>query len=439
MRILVIGGVAAGMSAASQARRRRPDAEIVVLEKGAHVSYGACGMPYNLADPARRMDDLVVISAEKFREERRIDVRTGVEALGIDTLARVVRTRGGDLAYDALVIATGALAVRPRVPGVDLPGVFTLRDLADGESIKRFVAEARPKRAVIVGAGYIGLEMAEALRALGLEVSLLEREPQVLPGYEPAIVEAAAAALRRAGVQVETGAAVEAIEPGLSVRTARGARPADLVLLAIGVRPNVALAKEAGIALGESGAIAVDDGQRTSAPGVFAAGDCAEARHVVAGRPAWVPLGTTANKQGKVAGANAAGADERFGGIAGTAGFKLFDVEVGRTGLGLAEAKRLGFDAVAAVSRHRSRGHAYPGSKEIATVVIADRATRRLLGAQMAGGDVVAKRIDTFATALHAGFTVDQVEQLDLAYAPPFAPVYDPVLIAASVAVKALG
>lgn len=317
--------------------------------------------------------------------------------------------------------------------------MFFLRELADGAAMKRFLAEAAPRRAVIVGAGYIGMEMAEALRTRELDVVVLEKMDQILPGFASPIVDEVRRELVRNDVRIETGVAITGIqraERGLSVALDRGMIQADLVLVSVGVRPNAALAEAAGIALGDTGAIAVDDRMRTSAAGVWAAGDCAEARHLVAGRPAWIPLGTTANKQGKVAGANAAGADERFGGIVGSAAFKVFDLEVGRTGLGAAEAARAGIAAVAAASTHRSRGHGYPGPKILTSVVVAERGSGRLLGAQMAGGEGITGRIDVYATALTSGMTVDQVEQLDLAYAPPLAPVYDPILIAAGVAAK---
>jgi NADPH-dependent 2,4-dienoyl-CoA reductase/sulfur reductase-like enzyme len=457
-RIVVIGGVAAGMSAASQARRRRPDADVVVVERGPHVSYGACGLPYNIEDPSRPIDDLVVLTPERFRSERHIDVRTRHEGLAIDTAARTVRVRdlatGGQytLPYDSLVIATGASASRPPVPGLDRPGVFVLRELTDGAAIKAHLSAARPVRAVIVGAGYIGMEMAEALTRRGLEVTVVEKLGQAVPGYEPAIARRVSEELAHHGVHVETGLTVEAVERGpeaaagrtqpgsdsLSVRTDRGSFPAGLVLVSVGVRPNVALAKAAGLALGETGAIRVDASMRTSTPGVYAAGDCAEAMHLVTGRPAWIPLGTTANKQGKVAGANAAGARERFAGIVGTAAFRVFDLEVARTGLGAAEARGLGLDVVAAPSTHASRGHAYPGGSPVTTVLIAERGSGRLLGGQMAGREAVAKRIDVLAAALHARMTVEEVEGLDLSYAPPLAPVYDPVLIAATVTRKEL-
>jgi NADPH-dependent 2,4-dienoyl-CoA reductase/sulfur reductase-like enzyme len=444
-RIVIIGGVAAGMSAASQAKRRSPESEVVVLERGPYISYGACGMPYNLEDPARAMDDLVVLTPERARQ-RGIDVRTRHEVESVDPAARRLRVHdlatdaAYDLAYDALVIATGAVAARPPIPGLDLPGVFVLRELTDGSALKQHLADKGPQSAVIVGAGYIGMEMAEALTKRGLQVTVLEKLEQVVPGFEPVIAAAVLAELERHRVRVQTSVTVAAVERtgevgALQVRVDGGRVPADLVLVSAGVRPNVALAREAGVPLGATGAIAVDAGMRTGTPGVFAAGDCAEAPHLVTGKPAYIPLGTTANKQGKVAGANAVGADERFGGIVGTAAFKVFDLEVGRTGLGLAEARQQGFDALAAVSLHGSRGHAYPGGNTITTVLVAERGTGRLLGAQMVGENV-AKRVDVLATALHARMTVADVESLDLSYAPPFAPVYDPILVAATVARK---
>ncbi len=447
MRIVVIGGVAAGMSAASQARRRDPGCEVVVLERGHDISYSACGMPYNIGDPARGLEDLVILSAETARSARGIDVRTRHAVQAIDVSRRVVQVAdleaGGNYAlpWDALVIASGATAIRPAVPGLDLPGVFVLRDLTDARHIKRYLADVKVSTAVVVGAGYIGIEMADVLHGLGIAVSILEKADQVLPGFAPAIVEVATHALERHGVSVQTGTSLQGVQregDDLMVHSDRGVIRAQIVIVAVGVRPDVALAREAGIVLGASGAIAVDSAMRTSAPAVFAAGDCAEAHHLVLDRPTWVPLGTTANKQGKVAGANAAGGDEHFGGIVGSAGFKCFDLEVARTGLGAPDIASAGLDAVAAVSTHHTRASSYPGDKAITTVVYAERGSGRLLGAQMIGGEAVAKRIDVFATALHARMTLAQVEALDLTYAPPFAPVYDAILIAATVGVKAL-
>lgn len=446
-RIVVIGGVAAGMSAASQAKRRDSRAEVIALERGEYVSYGACGMPYNLADDARDMRDLVVITPEQFRHRRGIDVRVRHEVTAIDGGAQTLRVRdlaaGSDyeLAYDKLVIATGAEALRPPLPGLDLPGVFVLRELSDGLAMKSILEQSHARRVVIVGGGYIGMEMAETLRLRGLAVTLVERAPQVLPGFEPVIAAVVQETLQRHGVALLTGVGVEAIErdgEGLTVRAGGQALAADVVLLALGVRPNVGLAQAAGVALGASGAISVDEHQRTNLPHVYAAGDCAEAYHRVLQRPVYIPLGTTANKQGKVAGLHAVGVAERFGGIVGTAGFKVFELEVARSGIGSADIERYGLQVISAVSHHNSRGHHYPGAARLTTVLFADRATGRLLGAQMVGADVVAKRMDVLATALHAGMTLTDIEALDLSYAPPIAPVYDPVLIAAGVARKAL-
>ncbi len=446
-RIVVIGGVAAGMSAASQAKRRDTQAEVIALERGDDVSYGACGMPYNIADDGRDMRDLVVITPQQFRHTRGIDVRVRHAVMAIDAGSRTLRVRDlaaardYDLGYDKLVIATGAAALRPDLPGLDLPGVFVLRELTDGTAIKSYLEHNNAHRVLIVGGGYIGMEMAEALRARGLAVTLVERAPQVLPGFEPVIADIVRETLQHQGVEVVTGVGIEAIEQdgeALRVRAGGQSLAADMVLLAMGVRPNVSLAQAAGIQLGASGAIAVDAQQRTNLPHIYAAGDCAEAYHRVLKQPVFIPLGTTANKQGKVAGANAAGAQERFGGIVGTAGFKVFDLEVARTGVGAADIERHGLTVISAVSHHNSRGHHYPGAARITTVLFAERGSGRLLGAQMVGADVVAKRVDVLATALHAGMTLTDIEALDLSYAPPYAPVYDPVLIAASVARKAL-
>jgi NADPH-dependent 2,4-dienoyl-CoA reductase/sulfur reductase-like enzyme len=456
--IVVVGAVAAGTSAASQAKRRLPDAQVILLERGGDVSYGACGIPYNLQEPERPIQDLIAISAERFRRERKIDVRVGQEVVAIEAENRRVRVReratGEDYAlqYDELVIATGARAAPLRVPGGELPGVFVLRELSDGAEIKAYLAARFPRSALIVGGGYIGLEMAESLRARGLSVRIFEKAPDIASGFHPEIVQQIREELAQNEVTIETGVALQAIEratdsQALVLRTDRARFIADMVLVATGVVPNVELAKAAGVRLGESGAIAVDDHQRTNLPHIWAAGDCAEAHHRVTGQQVWIPLGTTANRQGRVAGANAAGGDERFAGVVGTAVFRAFEMQVARTGLGPNELKKAGIDAVVAASTQVSRAHSVPGGQPIRTVLFAERGTGRLLGAQLAGRDGVGGRIDVYAAALStgstgstgsAGMTVEDIEGLDLAYAPPFAPVYDPISIAATVAKKAV-
>ncbi|NLE47369.1 MAG: FAD-dependent oxidoreductase [Sandaracinaceae bacterium] len=448
LRVVVIGGVAAGMSAASQAKRRMPGAEVIVIERGPFISYGACGMPYNLEDPSREMEDLVVLTPEVARKKRGIDVRTKSEVLAIDTERKRVRYREDgseveeELHYDRLIIATGARPVVPPFPGTDLPGVFLLRELDDGIAIKRFVAEKNVKKAIIVGGGYIGLEMADGLRGRGVEVHIIEMRDRVAAGFSAKPAELAAEELERHGVGLSLETRVEAIESSadhrLRVKTDKGDFEGDMVLLSIGIRPNRELAEAAGIAIGETGAIAVDEMQRTNIQDVFAAGDCAEARHRVTNAPTYIPLGPTANKQGKIAGANAVGAGERFAGIVGTAAFKVFDIELARTGLSLEEAERAGLSAFESSSEHGTRGHGYPGGGRLHTTLIVERGTGRLLGAQLAGDEGAAGRVNVYAAALASGATVGEIASYDLAYAPPFAPVYDPILIAATVAQKDL-
>lgn len=450
LRVVVIGGVAAGMSAASQAKRRMPEAEVIVLERGPFISYGACGMPYNIEDPSREMEDLVVLTPERSRERRGIDVRVNHEVVGIDTKAKTVSYREGasketrSLSYDRLIIAIGARAVVPPLPGVDLPGVFLLRTLEEGIAIKRFIDERGIKDAIIIGGGYIGIEMADGLRGRGVGVRIIEMRDQVAAGFAEKPATLAAEELKAKGVELSLGARVESIESAgegkgaLRVKTDKGEFEAPLVLLSIGVRPNRELAEESGVAIGESGAIRVDASQRTNIEHVFAAGDCAEALNRVTGKPTYIPLGTTANKQGKIAGANAVGADERFEGITGTAAFKVFDIELARTGLSLEEAERAGLSAFESSSEHGTRGHGYPGGGRLHTTLIIERGTGRLLGAQLAGDEGAAGRVNVYAAALASGATIDEIASYDLAYAPPFAPVYDPILIAATVAQKDL-
>jgi NADPH-dependent 2,4-dienoyl-CoA reductase/sulfur reductase-like enzyme len=374
-------------------------------------------------------------------------VRVHHHVIFIDAAAQQIRVhdsradREFPLDYDELVIATGASAFVPPIDGVDLPGVFLLRDLDHGAAIKGHLATAAPASAVIIGGGYIGLEMAEALTARGLRVTLLEMMDQVVPGWHPDVAATIQETLAAHGVKAETGVRVSGIEAagdGLTVRSDRGDFAGDMVLVSVGVRPEVHLARAAGVTLGATGAIEVDAHMRTNLSHVFAAGDCAEAFHLVARRPVYLPLGDTANKQGKVAGANAAGGDETFAGIVGSAGFKVFELEVARTGLGQPDIDNLQLDAVVTTSKQGGIAGSYRKPSPIRTVMFAEKGSGRLLGAQMVGAGVVGKRIDILATALHAGMTVRQVEGLDLTYAPPISPVYDPVLIAATVTKKAL-
>ena len=420
MRLLVIGGVAAGLSAAARARRIDPSLEIVVLEKGADISYGACGLPYYLEGRVRRAEELIVHTPEYFRKERNIAVRTGARVVSISHPRREVTLDGGErVHYDRLVIATGA---RPRTKdfeGATLPPhVFTLHTLEDAERLKAYLCDKQPKQAVVVGAGYIGLEAADALRRNGMAVTVVEQGPHVLGRGDAELTKAVRERLERFRVELQLNTRISAVERR------------ELVILATGLRPNVEIAVEGGVEVGRTGAIRVDEHMETNLPGVFAAGDCAEAPHLVTGRPAYIPLGTTANKMGRVAGANAAGRRERFGGVVGTAILNIFGMGMAFSGLSVEQARREGFSPVAARIAAPSRP-GYFGGKPITVELVADAATRRLLGGSVWGEDGVEGRINVIATALHNRMRVEDLEQLDLAYAPPFATVWDPVLIAA--------
>jgi len=433
MRLVVIGGVAAGLSAAARARRLDPSLEIVVLEKGAVISYGACGLPYLVEGRVRRPEELIVYTPEQFGRERNITVRTGAAVAAIAHPRREVVLAGGErVHYDRLVIATGARPSTGGIAGADQPHVFVLHTLDDALRLMRFLEKARPRRGVVVGAGYLGLEAADALRRRGLRVTILEAGVRVLHRDDPELAAAVTTHMARFGVEVRFHTRVSAIE------TERvGDVPCNVVVLATGVAPNTDLAAEAGIERGRTGAIRVDERMETNLPGVYAAGDCAEVRHLVTGRPAFIPLGTTANKMGRVAGANAAGARERFGGVVGTAIVGIFGVGFAVTGLSAEQARREGFSPVTARIQARSRPGYFQG-RPTTVELVADRGTRRLLGGTVIGEDGAAGRIDVIAAALHARMRAEDFEALDLAYAPPFAPVWDPLLIAAQQLVKAL-
>ena len=448
-RVLVIGGSAAGMSAASKAKRVDPSLAVVVFERSPHVSYSACGIPYLVSglvdDPAR----LQTMTPEAFREQRGIDVHTRMEVVEVDLRRKRVVVRDcvsgqdGEETFDRLVLAVGARPIRPQVAGVDATGVFTLQTLEDGIRVREFVDHQRPGSAVIAGGGYIAVEMAEAFSKRDIKVTMVERCDRILQGFEAEIADRVAETLERRGVRLHLRETVSEIESGAEGRvtgvqlTAAESRvPSEVVLLAAGVEPDVRLASQIRVRSGPTGAIHTDWKMRTSQADVYAAGDCVESRHLVSGQPVHRPSGPTANKQGRVAGEALAGGRSTFRGIVGTAIFAVFDLEVARTGLNLAEARAAGFQPAKTVIQADIKARYYPGSGPMMVVLIGDSRTRRLLGAQVAGLAGAGKRIDVFAVALHHRATVDDVCRYDLAYAPPFAPVLDPVLVAANVAGK---
>jgi NADPH-dependent 2,4-dienoyl-CoA reductase/sulfur reductase-like enzyme len=451
-RLIVIGGDAAGMSTASQARRRRSrdDLEIVAFERGHFTSYSSCGIPYWISglvpDPAQ----LIAREPETFRTSFDIDVRMRHEVTAVDLERREVVARdlegGGEVRerFDELMYATGAIPVKPSWAHTDADGLFGMQTLDDGAALRDWlVGEPEPRRAVVVGGGYIGVEIAEALIKRGLSVTLVEQADQPMSTVDADMAELVADAMRGLGMKIRTGLAVTGLEQRhgrvSAVVTAEGPIPTDVVVLGLGVRPNTALAEAAGLPLGPTGGIRVDRRMRVpGVPGVWAAGDCVETLHRVSGLPVHVPLGTHANKQGRVAGINIGGGYATFTGVIGTAVTKVCDLEVGRTGLRERDATAAGFEFVSVVARSTSRAGYYPGAQPMTVKLIAERPSGRLLGAQIVGWSEAAKRIDTLAVALWNGMTVDEMTQLDLGYAPPYAPVWDPVLLAARKAVDAL-
>lgn len=443
-KFVIIGGVAAGMSAASRARRRDPDLEIIVLEKGQHVSYGACGLPYYLSGKVADWNDLVVYTPEYFREKRAIDVRLGHEAVQIEPGRKLVHAlRPGSqpvaIPYDKLLIATGA-APAMAILGAELPGVFTCSDLAGAVRLREFLEKEKPKNAAIAGSGYIGLEVADALSRRGIEVTLLGRGEHILEGFEAEVQKQVEMILRENGVRLKMNCPVTQITASgagdsLHVHHEGGSEPAGVAILATGLVPRTSLCESAGVAIGPTGAIAVDNRMQTNVNSIYAAGDCAETRHLVTGKPVYFPLGTTANKMGRVAGENAAGGRARFEGIVGTLATKIFDLEVARTGLTTGEARAAGFDPASVTIRTSSHAK-YLGGVALTATLLWDRPSGRFIGFQLAGKDGAAKRVDAAAVALHAGMRVADMMQFDLSYAPPFAPVWEALLIAASESMK---
>jgi NADPH-dependent 2,4-dienoyl-CoA reductase/sulfur reductase-like enzyme len=447
-KLIVIGGDAAGMSAASQAKRRRPEMDIVVFERGPHTSYSACGIPYYVGRVVDAEEKLIIRTPEKFRELDGIDVRVLHEVEKIDASGKKVYVRDlktGRSAwerYDQLLIATGADPLCPDLPGADAVDICGVSTLESGLEIRRCLDKGDIKKAVVVGGGYIGLEMAEALVMNGLEVSLISRSPQVMATLDEDMGALVSQALREVGVTLYLDEALIefATTAGkvTGIVTDKRSLPADIVILGLGVRPNSALAAAAGIPLGERGSIRVNERMETGIAGIWAAGDCAESFHLVSRKPFYVALGTVANRHGRVAGINLGGGHATFPGVVGTAVTKICHLEVARTGLQEKELGKLGIEWVSAVIKSRTRAGYYPGAGEITVKVLAERGSGRLLGGQIVGMEGSAKRIDVLATALQAGFTVEEMINLDLGYAPPFSPVWDPVVIAAREAAKKL-
>lgn len=450
MRVVIVGGVAAGPKVASKVMRLRPDTEVTIVERGEVLSYAGCGLPYYISGVVR--DQKLLLSTPLgavrdpifFQNLRNVTALSRTEAMEIDRAGRRVRIRrlaDGDerwLPYDKLVLATGARPVIPPVPGRELRNIYTLHGVHDAEGIRQFLAEDRARDVVLVGGGLISVEMTRALAMRGCRLTIVELRPQILPILDWEMARLLEQHLEANGVRVMTGTTVTGFRGTggtvTTVETDRGDLPADLVVLSAGVRPETTLARAAGIGIGATGGICVDAQMRTSDPDIFAAGDCVESTHLLTGAPMYVPLGSTANKQGRVAAVSLCGGQDEFPGILGTVLCSVHDYCVGRTGLSETEAREAGMEVVTVLSAGPDREHFLPTARTLMLKLVVDAKTRRLVGAQCMGPGEGDKRLDVAATAIAAGMTVDRVANLDLGYAPPYSPAMDNLITAANLA-----
>ncbi|MHB0936224.1 MAG: FAD-dependent oxidoreductase [Armatimonadota bacterium] len=449
MRLLILGGVAAGTKAAARARREYPDAEVTIVTQDEYVAYAGCGLPYFVGGEISEAKELIVRTPEEFKQENGITVLTRHQAVKINSAEHEVLARdlmtGAEKSfhYDKLIIATGALPVVPQIEGITLKRVSTVRGLTDAKKIRALLDTGKLHRAAVIGGGFIGLEMAENLARRGLTVSVVELKPAILPGFDPEIAALAKNHLEEHGIQVYTGEAVTRIlgnDHGEAAGVVTDARTidADLVILSAGIRPNTEVAAAAGVKTDDRGLILVDEYLRTSVPDIFAVGDCASVRNRITGADAYSPMGSTANKTGRLVVANLFAPAEAFPGVQGTTIVRLFTLNAARTGLSTEEAREAGFDVETVLVPTPDRAHYYPGNRMIITKLIADRATHRLLGAQVVGEGVVDKPIDTLALGIAMGITVEQLSGMDLAYTPPFASALSSSIVAANVMLNKL-
>jgi len=447
MKVVIVGGVAAGPKAASRIIRMDPDADVTIFEKGEFLSYAGCGLPYYISGVVSEQKELMATPVGAIRDSvffqnvKNVEVHNRTTVTEVDRenhRAKYVTEDGteGYIDYDKLVLATGANNIKPRLPGIELGNIFSLKGVEDAESIREQLSELSARDVVIVGGGLIGIEVTEALVDMGCRVTIIELLPQILPMLDPEMAGLVERYLEANGVKVVTGYGVTGFNgDGVveSVSTSNGTYNAEMVILSIGVRPSVELATGCGLEIGTTGAIKIDEHMRTSDPDIFAVGDCAEKVNIVTGKPCYVPMGSTANKEGRVAANSICGIDDTFPGVLGSTVCKVFDFTLARTGLGEKEAKDAGYDVMTAYAPAPDKAHFMPTAKPIAIKLIADKKTRKLLGAQAVGEGVADKRMDVAAVAINCGMTVDQVAQLDLTYAPPFAPAVDNILTAANV------
>jgi len=447
MKVVVIGGVAAGPKVASKIIRNNPDAEVTIIEKGEFLSYAGCGLPYYISGEVKTQAELMatpvgtVRDTVFFHKVKNVNVLNHTEATAINPESKTVTIKNSEgvedtLEYDKLVLATGASPAKPPIPGINLNNIFTLHGVEDAEGIKSLLSERKARNAVIVGGGLIGVEMAEALTQCGCRVTIVEMLPHILPMLDPEMVVLVEKYFESKGVKILTDTKVQGFEGKDQVEfviTDKEKLNADLVVLAIGVKPNVELAKSAGIKIGETGAIEVDKTMQTSEADIYASGDCVQCTNLITGKPCYIPLGSTANKQGRVAANSICGIKDEFSGVIGSSVCKIFDYTTARTGLSEKAANEAGFDVVCCLAPAPDKAHFLSSAKPLMLKLVADRKTRRLLGVQGVGMGVADKRIDVAATAITAGMTVDQLANLDLSYAPPYSPAMDNLLTAANI------
>jgi NADPH-dependent 2,4-dienoyl-CoA reductase/sulfur reductase-like enzyme/rhodanese-related sulfurtransferase len=446
-RLLVIGGVAAGPKAAAKARRCDPEMEIVIYQEEEEISYAGCGLPYYISGVVKERGDLISRTPGKFAQDGiRVQRRRRIE--NIDIGNHTVSGRNLDSGevftdhFDRLVIATGAYPIRPKIEGIDLRNIFYLRSIFDADAIFQQMRSQNIVNVVIAGGGYIGLEMAESLVHLGKKVTIVELAPQILTLFDEDFAGILHPYLEKKGIQIYASEGIKALKGKggkvTHVQTVAREIEADGILMGLGIRPHVELARKTGLRIGETGAIWVNEKMETSKEGIYAAGDCAETTHLVTGKRVWIPLGSTANKQGRVVGINVCGGNSTFPGVMGTTIFKAFDFNVAKTGLSMREAEKEGFHPIQAIVRGYGRAHYYPGGKESALKVIADKETGRVLGGQAVGEGPSDKFIDILAMALHGKLTCRELANVDLAYSPPFSPALSPVIVAANVLMNKL-
>lgn len=439
-KIVIIGADAAGASAASQAKRRQKDAHVIILEKTQDVSYGACGMPY-IIGLKKDMEEVVALSAKEIREERKIDLRLNEEAIGLDTAKQIVFVKNNlsnhqyELPYDKLVIATGAKSNLPPIEGINQDGVFSLKSLQDGRKLNNYLFSKNCKKAVLIGGGFINLELADNLRKRNIEVIILEKLDNILLEYSDQIRQKAIEELQNNGVELLCSVDINKIETPLKVNTNKGIFECDFINVSTGFKPNTDFLADCELNFFTNKAIDVDRYMKTNIENIFACGDCATIYHKLLKKNVYFPLGTNANKQGRIAGINTTGANEAFEGITGTSVFKLFDIGIAKTGLSFKQAQDEGFDPKVTTIVANEKAHYLPNNRDIIVSLISDSSTKQLLGAQICSYDGIL-RINALSVAIYANLKVSEIKYLDFAYSPPYSAVWDAVLICATQADK---